>query len=196
MPPKNEAMHRNHRLLHRSASTLITYLVSVAVLLLASGCAEYPRDPEHTTEQVDAGVLRVGVIHDPPFVRLRGPGEPQGAEAELARALARAMDARVVWSSGGQDELLVDLEEFRIDLVLGGLSAETPWKDRIALTRPFKARDAHGRLVSRVAAVPPGENRWQLQVERFTRGEVARTILEGATDPASTATATTGDASQ
>lgn len=149
----------------------------LAGLLVLGGCAEYPRDPEHTTDRVESGVMRVGVIHDPPFVRLRGPGEPRGPEVALAQALAQSLDARVVWVLGGQDELLEDLEHFRLDLVVGGLSPQSPWQQRIALVRPFKTRGEHG-LVPRVAAVPPGENRWQLRVERFTRGEVGRAILE------------------
>lgn len=149
------------------------------LLLALAGCTDYPRDPERTTERVESGVMRVGVVHDPPFVRLRGAGAPRGAEVEFARALARSLDARVAWVAGGHDALLVDLEEYRLDLVLGGLSADTPWKERVALIRPFKARDARGRLVPRVLAVPPGENRWQLRVERFSRSEAGRALLEG-----------------
>lgn len=152
-----------------------------ASLWALSACHAYPRDPEHTTERVTDGVLRVGAIHDPPFVALHDGTRPSGPEVRMAYALAESLDARVLWVDGGSDDLLEDLEHFRLDLVIGGLSEQTPWQRRIALTLPYRARDAHGRLQHRVAAVPPGENRWQMRVESFQRSPAARAALRGET---------------
>lgn len=150
-----------------------------ASLALLAGCEPYPRDPQRSTARVEGGVLRVGVVHDPPFVDARGDGAPRGPEARMVQALAQSLDARVAWIDGGADGLLEDLEHFRLELVIGGLSAQSPWRKRVALTLPYRVRDAHGRLVERVTAVPPGENRWQMRVERFQRSPAAQAILRG-----------------
>lgn len=150
------------------------------VLAATTGCARYPADPEHTTDRVGGGVMRVGVIHDPPFTSLRDAPQPRGNEVRMVRALAQSLDARVEWSEGGEDELLDELQHFRLDLVIGGVSPQSPWRKRVALTLPYRVRDAHGRQVQRVTAVPPGENHWQMVVERFQRSAAARAILQDA----------------
>lgn len=165
---------------HRFAALLIVAYVA--------GCAPYPRDPQNTTEHVSAAVMRVGVIHDPPFVRLRA-GAPTGREVAMVRALADSLDARVEWVDGGTYELLAGLQHFRLDLVIGGISPDTPWAGHVALTSPYMARDERGLLVRRVTALPPGENRWMMQVERFQRSPRARAILRGTTPDASPASA-------
>lgn len=105
----------------------------------------------------------------------------------MARALAGSLDARVSWVDGGAGELFEDLEQFRLDMVIGGVSAQSPWRHRVALSLPYPIRDADGRLVRRVSALPPGENRWQMRVERFQRSPAARAILRGTGAPATEA---------
>lgn len=151
----------------------------LAAALVLAACAPYPRDPGRTTERVEGGVLRVGAIHDPPFVQLREGRAPAGREPQMVHALARSLDARVQWVAGGSDALLGELERSRLDLVIGGLAPRSPWRRRVGLTLPYAAADAHGRPRTRVAAVPPGENRWQMRVERFQRTPQARAILRG-----------------
>lgn len=153
-------------------------LALLCLLLALAACAPWPRDAEHTTETVRGGELRVGVIHDPPFVSLRPGAPPSGREVRMAQALAHSLDARVVWVEGGADELFEDVEQFRLDLVIGGISPQSPWGEHVALTLPYRVRGAHGRLVQRVAAVPPGENRWQMRVERFQRSPLGQRILQ------------------
>lgn len=124
--------------------------------------------------------MRVGVSHDPPFVQLREDAAPQGSDIERVKALAQSLDARIVWIPGSHAELLEDLEHFRLDLMVGGLAPQSPWKKRVALTRPYDVRDAKGHWTRRVMAVAPGENRWQLRVERFNRADAARTEVTNA----------------
>lgn len=168
------------------------WLLLAWLALALAGCGPYPRDPQRTTERVEGGTLRVGVIHDPPFVDLRDAGgsgrlAPHGREVRMARALADSLDARVSWVDGGAGELFEELEHFRLDMVIGGVSAQSPWRQRVALGLPYPIRDAEGRLVRRVSALPPGENRWQMRVERFQRSPAGRAILRGTGAPATEA---------
>ena len=101
--------------------------------LLACGL---PRDPEGTLERVRRDGIRVGLAEAPPWVALHG-GPPRGVEVELVAELARSLGTRVHWHPGDLESRLVALHERELDLVAGGLTAETPWAKRVALTRPY-----------------------------------------------------------
>lgn len=136
-------------------------------LLLAclAACTPYPRDPDRTLERVRGGMLLAGVSHDPPHVVLPVAGKPSGADVARIEALARSVDARVQWVRTDHEGLMHALHVRRLHVVAGGVAADSPWTSKVGMTRPYPARDAHGREVRRVMAVPPGENAWLMQVE-------------------------------
>jgi polar amino acid transport system substrate-binding protein len=147
---------------------LLRLCLAIACLLGLAGCIDpgrYPRDPDGTLARVRGGTLRVGVVNDPPFVQ--AGHEPRGAEAELMRAYARQLGARVAWNHSGHAVLMRELEARRLDAVIGGHAMDSPWAQRVSTSRAFRTADAHGREVDRVLALPPGENAWQLAFERF-----------------------------
>jgi polar amino acid transport system substrate-binding protein len=109
--------------------------VAVALALILAGCG-IPRDPEGTLERVDAGVMRVGVTEAPPWVEL-GTQEPDGIEVRLVEQLAEELDADIEWVEGSEQELFGALKERDLDLVIGGLTAETPWSAEAAVTHPY-----------------------------------------------------------
>lgn len=131
-------------------------LASLALL----GCL--PRDPGGTLERVRGGPLRVGVVEAPPYV-IREPGRPpRGSEVDAAERLAAVLGAAVEWTPGGETALMDALRERRLDLVIGGLTADSPYRDVVGFTRPYADCDGE-----RVFAGPPGENRWLMTVEAF-----------------------------
>lgn len=123
-------------------------LSSLLVGLLLSSC-HFPEDPEGTTQRVENGVLRVGASASTPWIRFEGD-QVAGVEAETVRELAAELGARVVWTRGGETALLKALQRFQLDLVVGGITADSPWSDQIGLTRPFAT-------VRTVLAVPAGQ---------------------------------------
>lgn len=154
----------------RAIPALIALCASHAALGFTA-CERFPADPQETTERVARErVLRVGVTEHRPWVQ-RGPdAEPSGVEVEIVRQLAASRGARVDWSWGQQERLLRKLEEFELDLVIGGIDERTPWQERVALTRPWYDPDAPGAGLPQaplVFALPPGENRWLGVVERY-----------------------------
>jgi polar amino acid transport system substrate-binding protein len=161
------------RVMHRSAwLTVLALGVGLGVVL--EGCRDLPRDPEHTLERVEHGTMRVGVAHAPPWtiVGPAGDADVSGTEVDLARALAHELDATIVWSTAGEQELLDRLEHHELDVVLGGIDDDDPRRDRVAVTAPWSEERAcrHGSCrheVKHVLALPPGENRWVMRVERF-----------------------------
>jgi polar amino acid transport system substrate-binding protein len=119
----------------------------VLALLIVAACSG-PRDPEGTLERVRGGVLRVGVIEDPPFATFVG-NEVAGVEPILVSELAKELNAQAAWVPGSASDLLESLERRELDLVVGGLTAATPYHSKVALTLPFYSD-------SLVVGVPPG----------------------------------------
>lgn len=137
-------------------------------MLPAGGCG-LPRDPEGTLERVRGGTLRVGIARAEPWTN-GSAAAPAGVEIELVRAVAAGLTARVEWVAGGESELIERLEHHELDLVAAGLEETSPWGKRVGLTRPYLRWPENGREVGRVLAVPPGENRFLLEVERRLAG--------------------------
>jgi polar amino acid transport system substrate-binding protein len=109
--------------------------LAVALALTLAACG-IPRDPEGTLERVDGGVMRVGVTEAPPWVEL-GAEEPDGIEVRLVESLAEELDAEIEWVDGSEQELFGALTGRDLDLVVGGLTAETPWSAEAAVTHPY-----------------------------------------------------------
>jgi ABC-type amino acid transport substrate-binding protein len=150
-------------------------LLALAVLALAGALAacELPRDPRHTLAQVRSRPLRVGVAEAPPWVTRDASGEPSGLEVEVVRELAAALGTTVDWRWADPERRLQELHEHRLDLVVAGLTTETPWKKRLGLTRPYFVEPGSPPR-EHVLAVPPGENAWLLHVERALQDRKAR----------------------
>lgn len=167
----------------RFVRTSAGWCFALALVLPNAGC-DLPRDPEGTLDRVRGGTLRVGVSAHEPWTKWEGSGSdrrPTGIEVELAERFAEELNAEIEWVRGSESELFTSLEEFHLDLVLGGLTDDTPWSDRIGLSKSF-AETADGK---HVLATPLGENAFLLRLDRsLTRQEptIRRRIAEeGAT---------------
>lgn len=145
---------------------------SLAVLFLLTQC-DLPRDPHKTLQHVRGHVLSVGVGEDPPYI-VRSNGDAAGIEADIVRGFAHSLHAQVKWEWKSQEKQLESLHKFELDMVAGGLTGKSPWKKSVAITRPFLqtlAGDKH------VFAVPPGENAFLAELERYLAAhheEIAR----------------------
>jgi polar amino acid transport system substrate-binding protein len=109
-------------------------LLAIVAALLCS--CQFPRDTEGTLDRVRGGVMRVGVTHVEPWVKLEG-GEPAGVEVELLQRFAQTLGARVEWVEGSESELMEALHGRQLDVVIAGLTRRSEWQRVAALTRPF-----------------------------------------------------------
>jgi hypothetical protein len=149
-----------------SRFALLAALAAVLVTLLGCGLS-IPSDPDHTLDRVRGGVLRVGASPSEPWLVWGSEREPTGVEAELVRRFADSLDARVEWSRGGEEVLINRLERGELDLVVGGLTAKTPWSEKAAITKPYASEETpHGKQ-DHVLAAPLGENAFLVELERF-----------------------------
>jgi ABC-type amino acid transport substrate-binding protein len=121
---------------------------------------------------VSGGELRVGVTERPPWVELPEGEEPQGIEPELVRRFAERVDAEIQWVEGSEQKLVGDLEHGVVDLVIGGIPADSPWSEHAGMSRPYRsATDEHGQPLAPVMLVPAGENAFLLELDRFLLAE-------------------------
>ncbi|HEU0097591.1 MAG TPA: hypothetical protein VFQ67_02340 [Allosphingosinicella sp.] len=137
-------------------------LALCAALTLAA-CDRLPTDPDGTLDRVRAERrFRVGLIAT--------GGAPAGGgpeDAFLAR-IARATGARPAVRHGASEPLLLDLEDGGLDLVIGPLSSESPWVERVALLEPLEAVPGPHE-VQVIPIARNGENRWIMLLEREAR---------------------------
>jgi polar amino acid transport system substrate-binding protein len=80
--------------------------------------------------------VRVGLVEHPPWV-VRTTGEPAGVEVDLVRNFASELGTNPEWHWGGEQEEMEALEHFQLDLVIGGLTDETPWRKYVGLTSSY-----------------------------------------------------------
>ena len=148
-------------------------LSSTFVCLLAAGCGlTIPADPERTLERVTGSTMRVGVSPNPPWTDVSETGEPSGTEVDLVREFAGTLQAQVEWVVGGEQPLIAALELGELQLVIGGLTSETPWTEKAAITKPYaETQDPEGRRKKLVMAAPMGENEFLLALEKFLLGK-------------------------
>ncbi|WP_029088729.1 transporter substrate-binding domain-containing protein [Brevibacterium album] len=142
-------------------------LTALLLALSLSGCGlSVPADPEGTLDGARGGELLVGVSHSPPWTDARGFA-PAGTEPELVRSFAASLDARIEWEVSGEEHLMSRLEEGELDIVVGGLTADSPWTSQAALTTDYaEATGPGGRTEKHVMAVRMGENALLTALER------------------------------
>lgn len=143
-------------------------------LFLLAACGGFPRDSQDSSERAGQS-MRVGLSHDPPFVELRPGQPPAGIEVALVAGFAREHGFEVEWVVRGHDALMQDVLDHRLHMVVGGHVADSPWTDS-GWSREFVLRDQAGGFARRRLALPPGENAWQMKVDRYlhARDQAAR----------------------
>jgi len=143
--------------------------LSIPLALSAVGCG-LPVDPRGTLQRVRDGTVRVGLSESPPWVLKDEDEGPAGIEVELTREFARELNAEIQWFWGTTDQLLHAVDQRQLDLAICGLTDDTPWTSRIALTSPYfveQPRPGVLRPRRHVMAVVAGENGYIVRLETF-----------------------------
>lgn len=140
-------------------------LWAAAFAALAASCAELPRDPARTEDQVRASrTIRLGWV----------TGTPRHPDAErVLSELARATGARPLRSDGDSETLLRELEEGKIDMVYGTFSMASPWAKMVHLGKALGWRaEPPSHVAAPRFAYRSGENGWIMRVESAVAREV------------------------
>lgn len=158
-----------HHLVGPQVQALRGLLAALLVLgvLLVSGCG-IPKDSRGSLDAATGGVLRVGVSANPPWTQVDAAGTVSGTEAELVERYAATIGAEIDWQVGSEAVLADAIHRADLDIFIAGLTSDSPWTDKVALTRPYAtAQASDGSSVKMVMAVPMGENALQVSLERF-----------------------------
>ena len=141
--------------------------LGVLMLVLLAGCG-IPTDPRNTLDDVRrSGVVVVGASPAPPLVVLEGT-TVTGGEAELAAGFAAHLDVRLRWVVGGEQHLVDQLGRGELQMIIGGITADTPWTSTTTPTRSYaESTDEDGRRHQHVMLVQSGENWFLSELERY-----------------------------
>ncbi len=145
--------------------------VVMALGAMLCGCGlQVPTDPGGSLDRITGDVLRAGASPDSDWVIVEGD-DVSGRLVMLVEDFARMHDAEVEWVVGSEESLVRDLEEGRLHVAVGGMTADSPWMDRAGLTRsyPSDGRDGGREFVM---FVPLGENRLLAALERHLDEEL------------------------
>src|SRR5690606_7325944 len=129
---------------------------------LFTGCGDFPADPESSFNRAKNDTLRVGIMENPPFT-VKEAEAYKGIEADMVKAFAKHINAELKWTEQTEEQLFKKLENFELDMVIGGITDKTTRKKQASLTRPYKEAGKE----KFVMAVAPGENRFALELEKF-----------------------------
>lgn len=141
-------------------------LLLLLIMLSLSGCGStFPKDPEDTLKQVKTHGLVVGYSENPPWV-IKTDSTPAGIEPELVKAFASTIGTRVIWKNDTEQNLFEALEKKKIHLLIAGTRQSTPWKTKVALTRPYLKQGKEQHVMAGIQ----GENAFLLALERFLHG--------------------------
>ncbi|MFL0580204.1 substrate-binding periplasmic protein [Dietzia sp. 179-F 9C3 NHS] len=139
---------------------------------LVAGCSgPFPRDVDGSLERISGGTLRVGVSENPPWTQVSDDGEVTGREADLVTGFARSEGARVEWTPGAESELVTAMTRGDLDVLIGGLTADSPWEQEVAITRHYAEEvTPDGDTEKLVMATPLGENALLVALETYLAG--------------------------
>lgn len=157
-----------------SRSLRATPAVGVVVLLalvtvLASGCGSpFPKDTDGSLDRITGGALRVGVSENPPWTEVSDDGGVTGREVDLVAGFAQQQDADLEWTPGAESELIMAMARGDLDVVVGGLTSDSPWEKEVALTRSYAQEvTPDGDTEQMVMATPLGENALLVALETY-----------------------------
>lgn len=129
-----------------------TGFLAIFLAVVLTACSDIPKDTEGSLQQIrTAGTLRVGLI--------AGSRDQEGRGRRLIDAVSAEAGARPVLTAGPAEHLLTELEEGKLDLVVGTMARKSPWTAEVHASKPLSpaAEDEPVRLV---AIARNGENAW------------------------------------
>ena len=113
----------------------------------------------------------MGVSENPPWTEVYDDGRVAGREVDLVRGFATEHGADVEWIPGAESELVMAMVRGDLDVVVGGLTSDTPWESEAAVTRPYADEvTPDGDAEQMVMATPLGENALLVALETYLAG--------------------------
>ncbi len=135
---------------------------SAFALLLLGACDALPRDPAGTSARIERSRTFTIALADPAI-----RSAPQ--VGRLVEEIERRTKAHARWRSGSGEPLFQQLDDGRLDLVIGRFTADSPWATDVAFAPALSKSGSEDVPIELKAAMRNGENRWIMTVERASR---------------------------
>lgn len=157
------------RSLRATPAVGVVVVLLALVTVLASGCGSpFPKDTDGSLDRITGGALRVGVSENPPWTEVSDDGGVTGREVDLVAGFAQQQDADLEWTPGAESELIMAMARGDLDVVVGGLTSDSPWEKEVALTRSYAQEvTPDGDTEQMVMATPLGENALLVALETY-----------------------------
>lgn len=140
----------------------------ICLMFMLCGCDEYPKDPDNTFKNIQVnGVLRVGVIEHRPWAYEEG-GQPKGLEPHIISEFAQSLQVTPQWNFLSEAQATEKLKNHELDVVIGGLTVDTPRAKILGLSRPY-LETGRDKKDHHVMAVSQGENYFLTTLEKFLK---------------------------
>ena len=111
--------------------------------LAAGGCSDFPKDNAETLKQLQAGrEMKVGVAHNPPWT-VAAEGRIEGVEPALVTQWAQSLGTKARFITAPADDLVEALYKRELDVLVMGLTDETPHSGKLALSQPYLEVKTH-----------------------------------------------------
>jgi polar amino acid transport system substrate-binding protein len=113
------------------------FLLIFASSALVLGC-DFPHDQRGTLQHIASERrIRVGLVENKPWVARSPNGDPSGVEVELVKSFAAELGAAPEWRWENEADAMEALIDRELDIVLGGLTEQTRWKDEVGLSSSY-----------------------------------------------------------
>lgn len=109
-----------------------------AIIGLAMWLSASPPPSGRTLARIQReGAIRIGYAIEPPYVFLKGDGEPTGSAIEVAREVATRIGAtRIEWVQTHFGSLITELEAGRFDVIAAGMFITPERARRVSFSEP------------------------------------------------------------
>lgn len=142
---------------------VVTRIPALLLAIILTACDALPRDVAGTSDRV----ARTGEV------RLGLPGPVSGDARRFAIALARETKARIVTRRSDLETLIGELQDGKLDVVVGPVRADGGLATEVTLAPPLDGSDEGDHPIVVRAAARNGEHRWVMTVERVSRRTAA-----------------------
>lgn len=161
-------------------------LLALLISLMLVGCQPFPADPSESLTQIrERGSLRVGALYAPPWVNGEAPAQAAGLEGLMMKQFAERLGVQLETHWGSGQELFDALSHHELDIVIGGLTHDNPWRHMVGLsaayhtTRAVVATKANGQLPEELEGLLVSiERNSHLSGELHERGAEVRQVAD------------------
>lgn len=125
-------------------------------LILFYNC-NIPKDPNDSWQNAKRNALRVGVVilNDENSQKM----EVLEKEKSMVEEFAQINNLKIKSKQASETELTKLLEEYKLDIMIGGFEKKSNWKKVVGMTTPYDS--------THVFFIPKGENKLLFHLEKF-----------------------------